>query len=117
MFCCLPLTIVGIVGASKVESRHYAGDYREAGRLSASNPTRQAVSFAIVPVVSLRTIGADFPYTNIRFSSRFSSMLGAPVRYSSTFTAASRPSAIAQTTRLCPRRISPAAKTPSTLVA
>ena len=35
----------------------------------------------------------------------------------STACAAPRPSAIAHTTRLCPRRASPAAKTPGTLVA
>ena len=40
-----------------------------------------------------------------------------PMRYSSTARAAPRPSLIAQTTRLWPRRQSPAAKTPSTLVA
>ena len=36
-----------------------------------------------------------------------------PIRYSSISAAASRPSLIAQTTRDCPRRISPTAKTPS----
>ena len=40
-----------------------------------------------------------------------------PVRYSSISHAAPRPSLIAHTTKLCPRRQSPAAYTPSTLVA
>ena len=40
-----------------------------------------------------------------------------PIRNWSTERAACRPSRIAQTTRLCPRRISPAANTPGTLVA
>ncbi|GHT03812.1 hypothetical protein AGMMS49525_09480 [Bacteroidia bacterium] len=35
LFCCLPLGIVGIVNASKVESRFYAGEIEEANRLSA----------------------------------------------------------------------------------
>jgi uncharacterized membrane protein YvbJ len=35
LFCCLPLGIVGIVNASKVESRFYAGNVDEANRLSA----------------------------------------------------------------------------------
>jgi len=39
-----------------------------------------------------------------------------PIRYESTAWAAARPSLMAQTTRLCPRRMSPAAKTPSTLL-
>jgi hypothetical protein len=40
-----------------------------------------------------------------------------PIRYSSTALAHWRPSRIAHTTRLCPRRMSPAAKTFGTLVA
>src|SRR3990172_9481665 len=43
--------------------------------------------------------------------------LVSPIRYRSHSRAAPRPSWIAHTTRLWPRRISPAAKTPSTLVA
>ena len=39
-----------------------------------------------------------------------------PFRYSSTSAATERPSAMAHTTRDCPRRMSPAAKTFSTLV-
>jgi len=38
-----------------------------------------------------------------------------PIRYASTARAASRPSHIAHTTSDCPRRVSPAAKTPGTL--
>lgn len=34
LFCCLPFGIAGIVNASKVESRYYAGDYSEAERVS-----------------------------------------------------------------------------------
>jgi len=40
-----------------------------------------------------------------------------PIKYRSISRAAPRPSLMAQTTRLCPRRMSPAAKTPGTLVA
>lgn len=36
LFCCLPFGIVGIVNASKVESRFYAGDVEAAGRASAA---------------------------------------------------------------------------------
>ncbi len=42
--------------------------------------------------------------------------LVSPIRYRSTSRAAARPSLIAHTTRLWPRRMSPAAKTPLTLV-
>lgn len=35
LFCCLPLGIVGIVNASKVESRFYAGDIAGAEQASA----------------------------------------------------------------------------------
>ncbi|GHV69585.1 hypothetical protein FACS1894199_18500 [Bacteroidia bacterium] len=35
LFCCLPFGIVGIVNASKVETRFYAGDIDEANRLAA----------------------------------------------------------------------------------
>ncbi len=34
IFCCLPFGIAGIVNASKVESRFYAGDIDEANRAS-----------------------------------------------------------------------------------
>lgn len=34
LFCCLPFGIAGIVNASKVESRFYAGDIEGANRLS-----------------------------------------------------------------------------------
>lgn len=32
LFCCLPFGIVGIINASKVESRYYAGDHMGAMR-------------------------------------------------------------------------------------
>jgi hypothetical protein len=35
IFCCLPLGIVGIVNATKVESRFYAGDIAGANEASA----------------------------------------------------------------------------------
>jgi len=35
LFCCLPLGIVGIINASKVESRFYAGDTAGADQASA----------------------------------------------------------------------------------
>ena len=34
IFCCLPFGIVGIVNASRVESRYYAGDIEGAMRAS-----------------------------------------------------------------------------------
>ena len=36
LFCCLPFGIVGIVNATKVESRFYAGDIDGANRYSAN---------------------------------------------------------------------------------
>jgi hypothetical protein len=35
IFCCLPLGIVGIINASKVESKFYAGDIAGANQASA----------------------------------------------------------------------------------
>lgn len=35
LFCCLPFGIAGIINASKVESRFYAGDFEGAERSSA----------------------------------------------------------------------------------
>jgi hypothetical protein len=35
IFCCLPLGIVGIINASKVESKFYAGDVAGANQASA----------------------------------------------------------------------------------
>jgi hypothetical protein len=35
LFCCLPFGIVGIINASKVESRFYAGDVAGANQASA----------------------------------------------------------------------------------
>lgn len=34
LFCCLPFGIIGIINASKVESRFYAGDYSVAEQAS-----------------------------------------------------------------------------------
>lgn len=36
LFCCLPFGIAGIVNASRVESRFYAGDVEAANRASAN---------------------------------------------------------------------------------
>ena len=47
LFCCLPLGIVGIIDAAKVESRFYAGDIAEANRLSANAKKWTSVSFWI----------------------------------------------------------------------
>ena len=39
VFCCLPFGIIGIVNASKVESRFYAGDIDGANRASSDAKT------------------------------------------------------------------------------
>ena len=40
IFCCLPFGIVGIVNASQVNSRHYAGDHE-----GAANAAREAAKW------------------------------------------------------------------------
>ncbi|WP_372754009.1 TIR domain-containing protein [Mariniflexile sp.] len=45
LFCCLPLGIVGIINATKVESRFYAGDLKEANRYSADAKKWTTISF------------------------------------------------------------------------
>jgi len=45
LFCCLPFGIVGIVNASKVETRFYAGDIKGAQRASADAKKWTIVSF------------------------------------------------------------------------
>ena len=53
IFCCLPFGIVGIVNASKVESRFYKGDIDGAWRASDEAKRWTAVSFWIGLVVSI----------------------------------------------------------------
>jgi len=47
LFCCLPFGIAGIVNASKVESRFYAGDIEGANRSSEEAKKWTTVSFWI----------------------------------------------------------------------
>lgn len=47
LFCCLPFGIAGIVNASKVESRFYAGDIEGANRSSADAKKWTTISFWI----------------------------------------------------------------------
>lgn len=47
LFCCLPLGIVGIVNASKVESRFYAGDVNAAQQASAEAKKWTMISFIL----------------------------------------------------------------------
>ena len=51
LFCCLPLGIVGIVNASKVESRFYAGDIDGANKASADAGKWTKLSLGIGLVV------------------------------------------------------------------
>ena len=46
IFCCLPLGIVGIINATKVESRFYAGDV--AGANQASQEAGKWVKIALI---------------------------------------------------------------------
>lgn len=46
LFCCLPFGIVGIVNASKVESRFYAGDHE--GAIKASNSAKKWVNYSVI---------------------------------------------------------------------
>lgn len=47
LFCCLPFGIAGIVNATKVESRFYAGDIEGANRSSADAKKWTTISFWI----------------------------------------------------------------------
>jgi hypothetical protein len=47
LFCCLPLGIVGIVSAAKVESRFYSGDIEGAKRASEEAKKWTSISFWI----------------------------------------------------------------------
>lgn len=53
IFCCLPFGIVGIVNASRVESRYYAGDIEGAMRASqeAGKWTKVAFWLGLVGVI------------------------------------------------------------------
>lgn len=53
LFCCLPFGIAGIVNASKVESRFYAGDIEGANRSSADAKKWTTISFWIGLAVGL----------------------------------------------------------------
>lgn len=53
IFCCLPLGIVGIVNASKVESRFYAGDIDEANRYSENAKQWTTISFWLGLVIGV----------------------------------------------------------------
>lgn len=52
LFCCLPFGIAGIVNASKVETRFYAGDLEGAERYSKEAQKWTQVSFIVGLVVS-----------------------------------------------------------------
>jgi len=55
IFCCLPLGIVGIINASKVESRYYSGDYEGAEYASQEAGKWTKIGFFIG--LSLNVIG------------------------------------------------------------
>lgn len=54
VFCCLPLGVVGIVYASKVDSLYYAGDY--AGATNAANSARRWSLIGIVGSIVISII-------------------------------------------------------------
>lgn len=57
IFCCLPFGIAGIINASKVESRFYAGDIDGANRSSAEAGKWTKISFWVgVAAVALYII-------------------------------------------------------------
>ncbi len=69
LFCCLPFGIVGIVNASKVEARFYAGDLAGAQRYS-----EEAKKWTLISVVlALVGLGAYFILVFIAGVSLFSS--------------------------------------------
>lgn len=47
LFCCLPLGIVGIINAAKVESRYYAGDIEGAYQASEQAKSWSYISIAV----------------------------------------------------------------------
>lgn len=53
LFCCLPLGIAGIVNASKVESRFYAGDINGANRYSSAAKQWTTTSFWLGIVIGV----------------------------------------------------------------
>ncbi len=72
LFCCLPFGIVGIVNASKVESRFYAGDNEGAQRYSNDAKKWTMVSFwcglaGIVLYIILLLIGVAAGFSGSSF--------------------------------------------------
>ena len=51
VLCCIPLGIVGIVNASKVESRYYAGDVEQARHYS--REARKWVKYSVITAAAL----------------------------------------------------------------
>lgn len=67
LFCCLPFGIVGIVNASKVESRFYAGDTDGALRASQEAKRWTVISFWVgigITVLYLLVIALGSSYDN-----------------------------------------------------
>lgn len=56
LFCCLPLGIVGIVNATRVESRFYAGDVAGANQASADAGRWTKIAFFVGIGVNLLII-------------------------------------------------------------
>ncbi|WP_382303437.1 CD225/dispanin family protein [Haoranjiania flava] len=46
IFCCLPLGVIGIINASKVESKYYAGDVQ--GSLQASQEAKKWTKIGLI---------------------------------------------------------------------
>ncbi len=67
LFCCLPFGIVGIVNASKVESRFYAGDIDGANRASEEAKKWTTVSFLIGLAVGVIYLIVVIAGARIRF--------------------------------------------------
>ncbi|MDR3285989.1 MAG: CD225/dispanin family protein [Prevotellaceae bacterium] len=69
LFCCLPFGIAGIVNASKVESRFYAGDFESAERYSREAKRWTLVSFWIgIGVIAIYLIVLVVGLANTRGS-------------------------------------------------